>query len=112
MLAKKARLTTSQFNQYFKDGKRFYGTYVQVVYTPLSTFHGSVVVGKKVSKKAVDRNRLRRRLYGVLYQLHKRDNLSGVHVVLVKPTALKTEYTAVRSELETLIGRIHKNTIE
>lgn len=62
MLKKQHRLTVAEFDQYFKAGRRFHGEYLQLIYTATESFHGAVVVGKKVYKNAVDRNRLRRRL--------------------------------------------------
>ena len=66
MLAKSERLSVTEFDQYFKTGKRFHFTHCTIIYSPLATLHGSVVVGKKVSKKAVIRNTIRRRVYAQL----------------------------------------------
>ena len=108
MLAKRERLTTAAFNDYFKSGKRFHSPTLQLIYTPREQFHGAVVVGKKVYKKAVDRNRLRRRLYGALYHLSRQQALTGVFIITTKPAAKDTPYTDVRTDLGELVGRISK----
>ncbi len=65
MLAKKSRLTTQQFSLAFKNAKRFrMGDFTFLIANrkfPNSKF--AVVVGKKISKLAVVRNRLRRQIY-------------------------------------------------
>lgn len=102
MLKKAERLTTKAFDQYFKTGRRNHGEYVQVVVSPANTFHGAVVVGKKVYKRAVDRNRLRRQLYAVLYEY--RDS-SVVLQVLVKPSAKGVLVDEVRNDLRTMLAK-------
>ncbi len=85
MLAKKQRLTTKEFDVVFKSGKRVHSPTMQLIYTPGDTFHGAAVVGKKVYKRAVDRNRLRRRLYGVLYRHQKQQGYAGTYILVAKP---------------------------
>ena len=65
MLAKKNRLTTKKFQEVFKKG--------EVIHTPLfmgrkmfsvdKNSHFAVVVSKKIARRAVDRNKMRRRVY-------------------------------------------------
>lgn len=107
MLKKQHRLTKQAFDGFFSAGTRFHGQFVQVVYTPTHDFHGAVVVGKKVYNKAHDRNRLRRRLYGVLYRQKVAKNSKGVYIVLVKPAAKTVPYPQVRDELEMLLNKIN-----
>jgi len=103
MLKKTERLSTKAFDEYFKTGRRTHGTYVQVVFSKANTFHGAVVVGKKVYKRAVDRNRLRRQLYAVLYEYRQH---VGVYQVLVKPAAKSVSAPAVRAELRPLLAQL------
>ena len=84
MLAKPQRLSRVQFSSFFKSGKRKHNDVATLVCTPYPTFHASVVVSKKVSKKAVDRNKIRRQIYSQLYMLKKQGG-TGVCIVLVKP---------------------------
>lgn len=109
MLAKKRRLTTAEFDRYFKTGKRHHTPSLQVLYSKAADFHGAVVVGKKVSKKAVERNKLRRRVYNALYQIQKQNQQTGVFIVLVKPVAAKVSFSELKDELSPLLSQINKS---
>tara|TARA_B100000745_G_scaffold294021_1_gene236518 strand:- start:1371 stop:1694 length:324 start_codon:yes stop_codon:yes gene_type:complete len=85
MLKKKQRLTKKEFDHVFKNGKRVHSPILQLIYQPGEQFHGAAVVGKKVYKKAVDRNRLRRRLYAVLYRQQKEVERAGTYILIAKP---------------------------
>lgn len=103
MLTKKQRLTKKEFDHVFKNGKRLHSPVLQLIYQPGEQFRGAAVVGKKVYKKAVDRNRVRRRLYNVLYRYQKTQGCTGTFVLIAKP--LVTELSAkacTRATLEVL----------
>jgi ribonuclease P protein component len=85
MLAKKERLTRNEFDRFFSSGKRHHSPFFQLIVAPSDAFHGAAVVGKKVAKRAVDRNRIRRQLYGVLYAFRRRSPLPCVLIVIAKP---------------------------
>jgi ribonuclease P protein component len=102
MLAKKNRLTREAFNLHFSKGKRIHGTYVQLIISPSAVAHGSVVVGKKVYTRAVDRNRLRRRIYSLL-RTHFKTNTS-VCIVITKPAIKNVPFTEVKVELLKLLA--------
>lgn len=85
MLKKKERLTKQAFDRSFSVGRRTHGPNLLVIHDPQGPFHGAVAVGKKVHKKAVDRNRLRRRLYAILYRFHKEHNTPGTYILVAKP---------------------------
>lgn len=75
MIAKIHRFTTQLFDRVFRKSKRIHINGFTFSISP--TWKGrnprfAVVVGKKVSKKAVVRNRLRRQLYEIF-----RENLVG-----------------------------------
>lgn len=84
---------------------------MQLLYTPLPEFHGSAVVGKKVYKKAVDRNKLRRRIYSVLYQKYRAEDLTGVYIVVAKPQAAGAAFTAISSEIQSLIDKVQPRVV-
>lgn len=110
MLQKAARLTKKQFDEYFKTGKRWHFPHATIVYTPYSTFHGSVVVGKKLTKKAVLRNTLRRRVYATLQQAHKTTGTTGVFIVLLKPSYVTLPRKAANEEIKQNIATVIKKT--
>jgi len=86
MLKKRNRLTKKEFDTVFSKGKRYHSPELQLIYQLSDTFHGSAVVGKKVYKKAVDRNKLRRRMYSILYQIKKEGKKTGTFILIAKPT--------------------------
>lgn len=101
MLRKKERLTRLEFDRSFAISKRIHTPYLQILFTPSSSFHGSVVVSKKVYKKAVDRNKLRRQLYALLYQFYKEHNMAQTYILITKPEIVKAnkgEFSAVLKE--------------
>lgn len=105
MLKKGERVARADFLQFFKTGRRFHSAHLTLVYTPYPTFHGSVVVSKKVSKQAVTRNSIRRRIYARLHTLRAS---GGVYIINVKPSFGTLTKNEARAEIETLIGRMKK----
>ncbi len=108
MVATQNRVSRSQFPAYFASGKRFHSEYFTIVYTKAADFRVSVVVSKKVAKSAVDRNRLRRRAYGVVERFAKEHTVGGIYIILYKPGALKATRVALQSQLATLLAQIEK----
>lgn len=106
MLAKKQRLTKEEFDRFFSLGKRYHHPLFTLIHSSGNEFHGAVVVGKKVFKKAVDRNRLRRRLYNILYRRQQEDGLKGVYIVLTKPESGKVSFSELKSGMEGLLAKI------
>lgn len=103
MLKKKQRLSKRQFDTFFRTGKRLHSPLFQVIYARTADFHGAVVVGKKVHKRAVDRNLLRRRVYNVLYRLSQDQDLNGVYIIIAKPPAAGVDFAELRDEVVSLV---------
>jgi ribonuclease P protein component len=108
MLKKTERLNRAAFSTYFASGTRTHGTYMTIITAPAPTLLSSVVVGKKVSKKAPTRNSIKRRIYAHIETLAKKAGYSGVVIVVTKPAVVqlsrKDFQTAVLEEL----GRVIK----
>jgi ribonuclease P protein component len=102
MLAKSNRISRSDFSHYFKTGKRLHSPFATLIVSPYKTFHGSVVVSKKVNKKAVRRNKLRRRVYSQLYRAGK-NKRTGVFIVILKPSFDTLPKSTQHTEIEKLI---------
>lgn len=85
MLAKKHRLTHEEFGRCFASGRRYHGQYFTIIRYPAPSFQAAVVVGKKVYKKAHERNRLRRQLYHALRVWWQECGATGVVIILTKP---------------------------
>lgn len=109
MLAKGQRLSREQFLHHFKHGKRFQSRYATLIVSSCATFHGAVVVSKKVSKRAVARNTLRRRAYAQLYQLAKKST-EGVHILVLKPDIITLSRLEQHHEIRQLIEQGVKRT--
>lgn len=103
MLKKKERLTKKEFDRFFATGRRVHTSWSTVIFEKSPTFHGAVVVGKKVHKRAVDRNRLRRRIYSILYRLSREQALKGVYIILTKPAAANATFADLKVEMDKLI---------
>ncbi len=106
MLKKKERLTKKEFDRSFSSGKRVHSPLFTLIYNKADDFHCAVVVGKKVYKKAVARNRLRRQVYGIVYRLSRSEDLRGVYMILIKPAAAQVAQTELRSEIQKLINKV------
>lgn len=103
MLKKKQRLTATQFDRFFLSGRRRHSTAFTLVWHAYPTFHCAAVVGKKVRKKAVDRNRLRRQLYNIVYRLMQGTDCSGVYIIIAKPAAASLSFAAMKEEVAGLL---------
>ncbi len=66
----------------------------------------AVSVSKKVSKKAVDRNLIRRRVYSVLRPMVK--DLSGAYLFITKKGAEKIKGEELIREIKTLLNNLKK----
>ena len=83
MFKKANRLTTREFSEFFKTGKRHNFKHLSIIHTSSDILKVSVVVGKKVAKSAVRRNSLKRK---VLASLRKADLKTGAYIFLLKPS--------------------------
>lgn len=106
MLKKAQRLTRKEFEHFFAVGKRLHSPFFQVIYHESPHMHGSAVVGKKVAKKAVDRNTLRRRIYGILYPYLKTNTVPQTVIVVAKVGARTLPRKQFTMELKSLLERL------
>lgn len=78
-----------------------------MVQVPFEELHTSVVVSKKVSTKAVVRNKIRRRIYDIVRQHRTQTGIRGVFIFLVKAPAIDSSYETVRKEVVSCIGKAY-----
>ncbi len=83
MLSRHERLTTAAFTECFRSGKRTHTTFATYIVCPGTSFSCAVVVGKKVAKRAIVRNRIRRQLTALYRTLAM--GVSAAVIVIVKP---------------------------
>ena len=108
MLPKKERLSRMAFSQFFAVGKRSHFPSFQVVYVPHQSLHASVVVPKKIARHAVQRNKIRRRIYDILRNYRSEKKIHGVFIFLVKSSVLEKDYVLLKNEVRTCIDNILK----
>jgi len=106
MFSKKERLSKGKFDRFFRIGKRYHSDNFTLIYLPFGSIKSAVVVGKKVFKKAVDRNLLRRRVYSVLREVLTKQVGTGVYLILTKPTAAALDFASIKAEIEGLVKSI------
>ncbi len=108
MLNKTERLNHSLFAKYYEQGKRVHNKYTTIIFTPLDKFLVAVVVGKKVAKKAHDRNQIKRRLSGVVELLKKEQMLTGAFIIITKPDIKNLTKKEFQTVIKLEVGRTLK----
>jgi len=106
MLARQLRLVKEKdFKKIFKQGKPFYNKIfrVKVLANELKNNRYGIVISTKVSKKAVERNKLKRQFRAVLNEFDKKLIQGFDLAVIVSPVALGHEYKFIKSELEKIL---------
>lgn len=106
MLPKKERLTRKEFNRFFSLGKRFHSPTFQIVYTPSQELHASVVVPKKIIRRAVERNKIRRRIYDIVRHYRTDTAVKGVFIFLAKSSVGSMSYATLKEEINTNLHKI------
>lgn len=98
MLPKSKRLTTEEFKKVIEKGQSFHSPFLiaRLANSPKQS-RFSVSVPKKVCKNAVDRNKIRRRIYSIISGI---DTKLGSNVVMiVKPGFENLDYKEMRDEI-------------
>ena len=91
----------------FREGRRSEGRHVQLVAAAAAQIPGRIgyVIGRKTLPRAVDRNRLRRRLRETVRAM--RPELASYDVILrVKRVANRMELDAAVNEAESLLAEL------
>ena len=110
MLGKSERVSRTTFSTYFRSGRRFQSPHVTLIYTPAPTSKGAVVVPKKVARRAVVRNRLRRRLAHTLTESAVFTTHPGVYIIIAKAGAPQCPRRELRAELTELLTQLPDTT--
>jgi len=106
MLAKRLRLVKEKdFKTIFKLGKSFYAKIfrVKILANKLGFNRYGIVIRTKVSKKAVERNKLKRQLRSVIKEFDQKIITGLDLVIIVSPIALNQEYKIIKKELERIL---------
>ncbi|OHA17146.1 MAG: ribonuclease P protein component [Candidatus Taylorbacteria bacterium RIFCSPLOWO2_02_FULL_43_11] len=109
MIPKSQRLHKKAFAEVFKNGKRGISGFFSLYYSPIQKSggrHFAVVVPKKISSKAVSRNKIRRRIYHILHQKYGNTSGSSMAIVLIlRKNVVSTPFSSVKSEVESLLSK-------
>jgi len=106
MLPKKHRINKKTFEEIFKKGKIFSSDYLYLKITPLSEKYSvfSFVVPSKVAKKAVERNKLKRRARHIIKKmLPKIEKGLGV-IIFFKKGAEKMTFSELEKEINDIFN--------
>jgi len=91
----------ADFSQVLKEGQRFKARYALFAYRPTTKpLRVGIVVSKKVSKKAVERNHLRRVFYHLFWHLIKDQSATGDVVVVVNRHPEQTVFAALENDVK------------
>jgi ribonuclease P protein component len=109
MLAKQHRLVKKKdFAETFKRGKSFYIRFFGVKAVPAKASHNryGIIISTKVSKKSVERNKLKRQIRAILKELDKQ-LVSGYDMaIVVLPTALNQDFFSLKDELAKIFSKL------
>lgn len=97
MLPKSKRLTTEEFKKVIEKGQSFHSPFliIRLLSSPQQS-RFSVSVPKKVCKNAVDRNKIRRKIYSIISNFDPK--LGFDVIVIVKPGFEKLDYREMNDE--------------
>jgi ribonuclease P protein component len=103
MLARKFRFTTRLFDRVFRRSKRIRIQGFTFLVSPARGVpHFSVVAGKKVSKLAVERNRIRRQIYPIFAE-KLRDKIDSNVIFLYNGPAKFNQKESLSSACDALL---------
>lgn len=105
MLSKQNRIPRKDF-KYLLEQKRYFNSpnfTLRFAKRENKSPQFSVSVSKKVSKKAVDRNRVRRRVYSVLRSVQAPE---GMYFFIAKPSSINLKGEKLRMEIVKLISSL------
>ena len=109
MLAKQRRLVKEKdFARTFKRGKSFYARFlgVKAAANQTGTNRYGIIISSKVSKKATERNKLKRQIRAVLKELDEQ-LISGYDMaIIVSPAALKQDFKSLKAELVKIFSKL------
>lgn len=103
MLARQNRLVKEKdFKEIFKRGKSFYAKIfsIKALANELEINRYGIVISTKVSKKAVERNKLKRQFREAIKEFDEKIIPGLDLVVIVSLAALNQDYKFIKSELQ------------
>ena len=108
MLPRSKRLTVSLFTNALANGKVVHSTLftARIAKNPGPT-RFSAVISKKITKTAVERNKLRRRIYSAVASFGAKISKDHHVILLAKPLLSKSTLKDIVADIETLFVKSH-----
>ena len=109
MLAKQHRLVKQKdFEKVFKQGRSYYTKLlgVKILANQLPANRFVIVISTKISKKATERNKLKRQIRQAARELDQELKSGFEIVIMVLPGFLNSEYKIVKGELEIIFRKL------
>ena len=103
MLPKKKRVTKELFQTVIKDGKTLSGSFFIFRYIKQQNPQYAFVVSKKIAKKAVDRNKLRRQGYNALSSYKLKDYLG---VFFYKKEVKGVAFKEIKEDIGIILNKL------
>ena len=106
MLKKANRINkTRELQKVYRSGKSVHTSALVIKFVAAPRIQAAFVVSKKVSKKAVERNRIKRVLREH-FRLSIQKIKSGKYMIMVKPAAAKLKNPEVRDNFKNALEKI------
>lgn len=108
MRANKTRLKRADFTNIFKKGKTAYGrvAFLKFKKNNKGTCRFGVVVGLRVSKKAIIRNKIKRQIKEIVKGYFKNIKPEIDIIIVTKPLIVGERYKYIKEELEKLFKKL------
>ena len=85
----------------YKNGRKFHTQYLIFFFLPFDELKIAVVVSKKISKKSVIRNKIKRRLRHLSKDLLK----TGKYVIIAKQDISNIEFEKLKNDFKKIINK-------
>jgi ribonuclease P protein component len=97
------RITSLEFDDILKRGKTSVSPLFSLCYLPANKSYFAVVASKKVSKKAVVRNRNKRHTRSILRKIEQELSRSGYFILFIKRDLSTIEHVVLEEALRKLV---------
>ncbi len=100
-------LKNKDFTKVIRSGKKIYTQNFSVYYcTCNNEYHIGITVSKKVSKLAVTRNLIKRRIVAAINELELDNNFKKDVVIIVKPSTHTIPYDEIQKEISIVFKKL------
>ncbi len=114
MLPKSGRIRlTREFERIFASRLSYSGRFMRLAFVNSEQPHSrcGIVISTKVSKRAVVRNKLRRRVRSIIAELSPKLLPPRDVVVICLPAAAKADFSEFKADLEASLSRIYRKVL-